>query len=348
MSAGLLSNKKKMNIKEQGLFLVRASDMLNNGFTLLEVLEFLGKLDRKKSEMFQSLIHGLQKGQPIYEVFLSHYFDSQVCAQMFFAEKHGYLSAALQESGKYLMRKDEERKKLLKILQYPIILLIVLIFVAILLKSMLLPRFQLLYGSMGYEPSSGIKLVLHLMQNTPYYFLSISFLIFATIIMTKLIFRKKTALEIAEFYSSLPFIKSFYTLYQTIFLSREWSFLLKSGFSMNEIIAIMETQNFRPLLRETAEELKKMLLLGYSFSDALSNISFIENEMVLIVAHGEQNGRLDNELLYYSNICLQQLEAKTMKILLVVQPIIFSFIGLMVAVIYMSIFFPMFQIIESI
>ena len=34
----------------------------------------------------------------------------------------------------------------------------------------------------------------------------------------------------------------------------------------------------------------------------------------MIVAHGEQNGRLDSELLYYSQFCLQKLEDKTMKL----------------------------------
>ena len=338
-----------MTLKEQGIFLIRTSDMLDNGFTLSEALQFLSRLNRKGNEVLQSLLIGLQKGQPIHEVFYEQKFDSQACAQIFFAEKHGFLSEAFHESGQYLIRKDEERKKLLKLMQYPLILLFIVLFVTILLKTLLLPRFQLLYGSMGYEPSPSIRIVLHFMEKFPYYLLAILFIVLTTSACSS----NETSvinphLKSPNSYSSLPLFNSFYKLYQTIFFSREWSFLLRSGFSMNEVLTIMETQSFRPLLQETAEEIKKRLLIGSSFSNALSNLCFFEKEMILIVGHGEQNRRLESELLYYSNICLQRLEEKTLKIFMVIQPIIFIFIGLMVAAIYMSIFLPMFQVFDTI
>lgn len=233
-------------------------------------------------------------------------------------------------------------------MQYPLILIIVLIAISLLMQLLLLPRFTMLYGSMGYEPSVGIKLILHLSQNTFYYISGLTCIVLITFAVSRLIIRKKSALEAAELYSRIPFVHSFYKLYQTIFLSREWSFLLKSGFSMNEIIQIMEKQNFRPLLREIAEDIKKMLIVGYSFSEAISHLCFLENELKTIVAHGEQNGKLDSELLFYSDLCLQTLEEKTMKVFRIIQPTIFALIGLIVIAVYMSIFLPMFQMIESI
>ncbi|MFB9829599.1 competence type IV pilus assembly protein ComGB [Lederbergia wuyishanensis] len=348
MTVGLLKKKRKLTLKEQGIFLTRASDMLNNGFTLLEVLQFFSKLENKHYALMNSMIDDLKSGHKIHEVFLKHQFDQSACIQLYFSEKHGFLAEALLESGEYLKRKDNERKKLIKLLQYPLILIIILLFVAILLNTLLLPRFQYLYQSMGYEPTVGIKLVLHIMQNIPTYLIVIFIFCFVMYLGAKQIFQKKSALEIAAFLSSLPLIKSFYKLYQTIFISREWGYMLRSGFSTNEIIAIMESQLYRPLLHESAQQLKKSLLIGHSFGDALSNLSFIEKEMIYIVNHGDKNGRMDKELLYYSNHCLQKLEEKTENIFLIVQPIIFTIIGIVIVIIYMSIFFPMFQMMESI
>ena len=339
---------KKLKIKEQGIFLNRISDMLDNGFTLSESLHFISRLNHQESEMYQSMINSLQTGSPIHEVFHRQNFDSQACSQIYFAEKHGYLSKALKESGQYLLRKSKEREKLGRLLQYPLVLLLVLLLVGTLLKTLLLPRFEQLYNSMGYQPGAGIKLVLHILHNIPLYLIILSVFLSLCIIIATLIFRKKTALEMAEIISAIPLINSFYKLYQTVFFSREWSFLLKSGFSMYEIISIMETQNIRPLLRESAEGMRESLTVGFSFSDALSRLCFIEHEMVMIVAHGEQNGRLDSELLYYSQFCLQKLEDKTMKVFTIIQPIIFALIGLMVVAIYMSIFLPMFQMMDAI
>ncbi|MCR2820385.1 competence type IV pilus assembly protein ComGB [Lederbergia panacisoli] len=348
MSVGLLRSRQKLTLKEQGIFLSRASEMLKNGFTLLEVLHFFGKLEGKNHQLMDSMINDLKSGHKIHEVFLKHHFDQGACVQLFFSEKHGFLADALLESGEYLQRMDEERKKLLKLMQYPLILIFILLFVGILLNTLLLPRFQNLYQSMGYEPTIGIKLVLHLMQNIPYYLLLIFIVCFVLFSILKWIFQKKSALEIASVFSSFPLINSIYKLYQTNFIAREWGYLLRSGFSINEIITIMESQMYRPLLQESAQQLKKMLLVGHSFGDALSKLSFIEKEMILIVNHGDKNGRVDKELLYYSQHCLQKLQEKTENIFLIIQPIIFSFIGLVVIAIYMSIFFPMFQMLDSI
>lgn len=342
-----MMTKKKFTLKQQGQFLIRASDMLNNGFTLLEVLHFLSRLYDHKHVII-NMIEDLQNGEPIYKALLAANFEQQVCAQIYFAEKHGFLSDALQESGNYLLKKDEQRKKLIKLMQYPLILLFVLLLVAVILNTMLLPRFQLLYTSMGYEPHVSIQLFLHLIDTLPFFLLVFFIIIMLVVIITKWFTRTRSALEMATVYSTLPFIKSHYKLYKTIFLAREWSYLLKSGFSMNEIITIMETQTFNPLLRETAEKLKKMLVIGYSFSNALSYLKFIEDELIVIVTHGEKNSRLDHELYYYSNICLQKFEEKILRIFIVIQPIFFLFVGLMVMTIYMAIFFPMFQMMESI
>lgn len=348
--AGLLKKEQKLELtlKEQGLFLVRMSEMLENGFTLTESLKFLSRFHKAKSAMFQSMIGSLQNGMPIHDVFYRHHFDRQVCTQIYFADKHGYLAAALHSAGSYALRKNEERGKLIQLLQYPLLLFMIVIVVGILLKTLLFPRFQMLYDSMDYEPDGSIAILLHLLQHLPTYFLIIVFTVCIGLTAASLSFRKKTAIEKAEFLSAIPVISSFYKLIQTVFLSREWSFLLKSGFSMNEIISIMEAQNYRPLLKESAEEIKGLLTVGYSFAEALTHLPFIEREMVMIVAHGEKNGRLDAELLYYSQFCLQRMEAKTLKIFQIMQPVIFSVIGFMVIAVYMSILMPMFQMLQTI
>ncbi|CAM3953662.1 type II secretion system protein [Lederbergia lenta] len=340
--------KNRLTLKEQGGALIRISDMLINGFTLNEALVFQSRLNRKHEDLYMRMIDGIQGGKPPYEVLSECHFDNQACAQLFFADKHGYIAEALKESGEYLLRKTSERKKLFNLMQYPLILLFVLVIIGILMQWLLLPRFKTLYSSMDFQPGVGITLILHLTQNISIYFTSLILAISAVFIVIKTVINKKTAIEKASFYSRVPLIHSFYTLYQTVFLSREWSFLLKSGFSMNEVIKIMEAQNFRPLLRETAEEIKDLLMLGYSFSDAISELPYIEEELKVIIAHGEQNGRLDSELQYFSQICLQTLEEKTIKVFQIIQPIIFVLIGLIVITVYMSIFLPMFQMIESI
>ncbi|MFK4997674.1 type II secretion system F family protein [Bacillus sp. N9] len=286
--------------------------MLNNGFSLQQALDFQGRMYRKHETVFSSMIDQLQAGQPFHLVMLTHDFDRKACTQVYFADKHGFLAESLDEAGYYLVRRDRERKNSFNCCTTHFFYFC---FVHRRTSYATIPAspFPNFYETMGYELNIGLKLLLHFTTYLPIYsfiFIVLSLVLTATAMIT---IRKYSALEIASFYSRIPFVKSFYKLYQTIFLSREWSFLLKSGFSMNEIMHIMEEQNFRPLMRETAEYVKRLLLVGYSTSEALSHLHFLEDEMALIVAHGEQNSRLDRELLYYSQICLQRFEELTIK-----------------------------------
>ena len=134
---GLLK-KKPMNLKDQADLFIRVGELLDHGFTLMETLEFLKRLENKQQENIHHMIIKLQQGEPLYEVLTLQQFNHQVCMQIYFAEKHGLLSTAFTESGQYLIRKYNERKKLMKLLQYPIILLAVLIGVGFLSEYVLI------------------------------------------------------------------------------------------------------------------------------------------------------------------------------------------------------------------
>jgi len=110
----------------------------------------------------------------------------------------------------------------------------------------------------------------------------------------------------------------------------------------------MREQTFLPLLHEMATDLRSQLINGKKLSDALSIFAFFEKDLASIIAHGEYNGRLDSELQFYSKVCFERLEEKLTKLFLLIQPIIFLFIGLLIITIYMAIFLPMFQLIENI
>ncbi len=336
-----------MTLKEQGIFLIRCSEMLNNGFNLLEVLSLLSKL-RFHQSILNSMIHDLQTGDSIYQALLRNHFDKQVCTQIYFAEKHGYISKTLHEAGSYLLKKEEGKKKLVKLLQYPLILLLALFVVTILLNTLLLPRIQILYTSMAHDHGSHKSFSLQVLSFLPYYLLLILLLGLLIFFICKWSVKKKSAVSNATFFSKLPFIGSYYTLYQTFFIAREWSSLLRCGYSFSEIITIMREQTFLPLLHEMATDLRSQLINGKKLSDALSIFAFFEKDLASIIAHGEYNGRLDSELQFYSKVCFERLEEKLTKLFLLIQPIIFLFIGLLIITIYMAIFLPMFQLIENI
>ncbi|MBE6183764.1 competence type IV pilus assembly protein ComGB [Heyndrickxia ginsengihumi] len=340
--------RNRKSIADQGNFLTRISELLTNGFSISEAIQFLQHIDPKGNYFSHFILEELQKGIPLHEVLLKEKFDKNACSQIYFAEKHGHMIEALKEAGNYLLKKHKDITTLWKLLRYPILLLIILFIVVSLLKTILLPQFESIYESLNYTPTKQLQLFLYLMQHIPNYFL---YFILLFIIMFLTFFSyiyRKSPIERARWLSKIPFYNFYYKHYNSQFLAREWSFLLKSGFSIHEILLLMESQHFRPLLRDTAKELHHQLLLGKTISEAFTNIVFIEKQFVILIRHGEKNGKLDQELFYYSQISLKRMEEHIHTIFQIIQPIIFMIIGIFLIAIYMSILFPMFQMIDAV
>lgn len=337
-----------MNQKEQAQFFIRTGDLLKNGFTFIEVLQFLSHVQTEYSSIFSKIESELRKGSSIHETLIKLGFDHQACMALYFAEKHGNLEVTFKTTGQYLLKKVQDKEKWRKILFYPFLLCCLLIVMCILISYFLVPRFQFLYRSMGYYPKGISMVLIYLLEHITLYSFVTFLIIILSLILMKRFLHKRSPLDKARMWTMIPLIKEFYILYQTIFFSREWAFLLQSGFSLNDIIQLMENQDFHLLMKETGKLLKETLLFGDTFSSAMNQLFFLEKEMMVIVSHGENSGQLDRELLYYSQMCIEKLDDKMKKWLVIAQPVIFSFIGLFVIFVYMSLFIPMFQMLDTI
>ncbi|MDQ7860798.1 type II secretion system F family protein [Peribacillus frigoritolerans] len=59
-------------------------------------------------------------------------------------------------------------------------------------------------------------------------------------------------------------------------------------------------------------------------------------------------GRLDAELFHYSRFILEKIEERMNAILKIIQPLMFSLIGLLIVSIYLAVLLPMFSLLEGI
>ncbi|MDT9756207.1 competence type IV pilus assembly protein ComGB [Heyndrickxia coagulans] len=320
--------------------------MLENGFPIADAIDFLGHVDGELNA--RSMNKQLQNGTPLHDVLLKHRFDANACMQIYFAGRHGEMVAALKEAGAYLLKKHEDALAFWKLIRYPLILAAALFIATAFVRNVLLPQFEHMYVAMDYKPSRNLRLFLAIMEQAPHDILVLSNFLFLFFTLFFLYFKRKKPLAQAAWLSRLPVSRFYYTSYYSQFLAREWSFMLKSGFSVYEILHVMESQNFKPLWRDTAKYVREKLLAGETFSHALASVPFIEPQLVILVRHGEKNGRLDQELYYYSQISLKRMEEKIQSLFGLIQPVVFIFIGFFLVAIYLSIMLPMFQMIDAV
>ncbi|MDP4105669.1 MAG: competence type IV pilus assembly protein ComGB [Bacillota bacterium] len=339
----------KWTLLEQATFLKRVGELLARGYPVAEAMESVSFQlpPSKKAELAECLV-ALKKGLTFHEVIAALGFQSDLIGYVYFAEQHGSFAEALLEGSGLALRKAKDMHSLSKLLQYPLVLIIITGFLFIFVEKMLLPRFTSLFASMNLKANLFTKIV----YAFGHYFPTVVFALFIFLVLLGayywFIFRKISVLQQKSLLASLPLIGNSLKLLYTHYFSTQLSFLLSGGISFSEALLLFEKNKNQPLYSELSKQIKLKLVTGEHLESILSSFSFFEKEFPLIVKHGQENGKLDQELLFYSQHCIVLLEEKVEKSLKTIQPILYLFIGFLVVSMYLAILLPMFHLMDGI
>nr|WP_317853509.1 competence type IV pilus assembly protein ComGB [Neobacillus sp. Marseille-Q6967] len=340
---------RKWSIEEQAKFLKRMGELLSQGYPIAEAIASIAlhlPLFRKE-ELNNSLIE-LKKGQSFHDVLSTLGFHQDLIGYVYFAEQHGSFAEALLEGSELALVKDQDRKKLFKLLQYPSLLIFITGFLFFFVQHSLLPKFTGLFNSMSLEANFFTKV---LYSFDRYFPLLITFVIVIFAFAGGyylLIFRNLSLLQQQGQLVRIPVIGKIFTLLFTHYFSVQLSFLLSGGISVLEALLLFEKNDKQPFYSQIGTLLKQKLITGESLEDIVYNISFFEKELSTIMKHGQDNGKLEQELRFYSQHCVRVMEERIEKTLKIIQPILYLLIGFLVVSMYLAILLPMFHLLDGI
>lgn len=275
-------------------------------------------------------------------------YPSYVCMHVYFAEQYGDVGSSLSDTADLMKHREAQKKKLFSILQYPLFLILLFVFVSAVLNMYLLPRMTQLYQSVGNTQSSVLQTAELIFQALP--MLMTGAIICGLFIFTAcgVILYKKTTLERWKTISLLPFAGFYFKHYHSYLFSREASTLLKSGLSFQKMLKTFIEQPYRPLFKEIAQFMTDELERGQSMYHTMLQLPYFTEELLRITEHGEMNGNLEKEWGFYSQYCLSALEERSGIYFNVLQPIIFTCLGLAVVGAYLVILLPVFNLLQTI
>lgn len=326
----------KKGIKERFSFLEMFVLLLENGFSIQESLQVMKRSQSFSDELLSTITKALSDGKALAECFQLMGFSTQEVMQIHLAEVHGNLVEALGNILQNLKIMQQQATEFKKIITYPIVLLIFSFGMLLSMRYILLP--QLLASNMVRQDHWGILL----MEYGPLLFIVFVLLICLLGSLTHWYFKKKTVLEKATFISKIPFVGLIYSLYQTSYFSLEWGKLFKEGFEMKQILSTLVLLPNQSLMVALAQELNQGLQEGILLTNQLPHYPFLMPEFSLIVFQGEIKGKLGDELLIYQQLLMKKLIAKVEQIIRLIQPLIFIFIAVVIIVIYIAMFLPIY------
>lgn len=347
--AGCLNMRNyKWSLLEQCQFLKRTGELLSRGYPLSEALESLiFQLPKTKKAELSLCLADLKEGYPFYQILANLKFNQHLIGYVYFAEQHGGLAHALQDGSDMMQKRDKDFEKLKKMLVYPLFLIFITAVLFIFVEKIILPRFSSLFSSMKLKPNFFTKVISLFGELMPYLTIGVLLVCILLFVFYFLKFRKLPHIKQKNRLVSIPIIGAFFKLFYTHYFSIQMSYLLSGGLSVHEALHLFEKNDRQPLYKELGVDMKNHLRKGERLEDILMKYSFFERELAHIIRHGQKNGKLDQELFFFSRHCLDLLEEKTEKTLKTVQPCLYLIIAFLIVSMYLAVLLPMFHLLEG-
>lgn len=344
-----MRRKKNWNIKDQAVFLERLGSLCENGYTLGKAIELLQfhYPQKQKNDLADCLVK-LRQGNPFHQI-LDHFtFPKDVLGVIYFSEKQGNLAQGLLKSSKMLKLKWEHYQSFVKAVRYPLLLSVILFTMLVVLSKWILPQFITMYQSLRLDLPVLTTFMLSSFQLIPRILQFLFATFFGIAVYFVFFYQKQSAIAKMERLMRIPGLRKYVSMSQSYFLSMQLSQLLHGGLAIHDALTIFEQQTHMPFFQEEAQQLKALLKRGESFAAVIHSRPYYEQELPIIITHGEANGTLAEDLRYYSEIVLKRMQDQLQSLFNTIQPVLFILIGASIMLVFLSIMLPIFQLIHNI
>ncbi|WP_180954463.1 competence type IV pilus assembly protein ComGB [Bacillus sp. V5-8f] len=329
---------------EQAQFLIKLGELLENGYPLSHAIQFLllQESGKKAADLDEALLN-LRQGHRLHSVLASMCFHPQLVSYIYYGESYGHIEKALKEGGGYWKKRTEDFERIKKLLIYPFFLFFFVVNIFYVLQETLLPKFQVLFQSMEVKENIFLNAVLAVSKILPIIPLILVVSLVLIFFGRKYWFLRICPLRRRKILHQIPFIGRFLKLYDTQFFSSQLSGLLSGGLSINESICLF-SESSQPFYQKLCSLIKQELTEGKSLEDIFQDVPYFEKHLSVIMAHGQKYGTLDSELFHYSRYVLSAIEERTAAAIRIIQPLLFSIVGLLIISIYLAVLMPMFSL----
>jgi type IV pilus assembly protein PilC len=342
---GQLSDKKK-----EGLYM-ELSTLLLSGIDLRSALD-LTVLDQEVTS--DKELFGNIRGQVLAGLALSDAikntlrFSAYEYHSLKIGEETGKLAEVLADLARYYKSKIQQRRKIVSSVSYPVIVLTTSMGAVLFMIKFVVPMFADVFLRFGGRLPWITALIIKVSNLFSQYFY---FLVFSLVVCGIVYAAKRKTRQFRKISSriilKLPVVGD---LVKKIYLARfanTMRLLVSTDTPLLRSIALVrEMINYFPI-ETSLLEIEQDILNGKSLHESLSGFSFYPPKMVQLIKIGEEVNRMDYFFEKIATQFTEEVEYKTNTLSSAMEPLIIIFLGVVVGVILIAMYLPMFQMSNS-
>jgi len=335
--------KKRIPLQLQVKFLQRFTELVENGFAIVDALEIMGTfIDSKIVEFMKQ---GCTEGKPFSNILEELNFAVQIIYIIRASEQHNALVRGLVRARDYSQNYLKNRSEMAKKMRYPLFLFSTVIIVLTVVSIFFVPRLDEFYATFGIDNDQmavgGIITILLVMLLGLTSFVSIVLLILKCRNVNFQMWMRGRIFRI-------PTIKKLTTRLFSYYFATQIEMFIGCGLSFKDSVSTIQKFDTLPLVKLIAEEIEQDSLEGESVELLFQNKDCFTPYFRLIAMHALRIGKLDQELKIFVTMELASLNTSITGLIKGIQGGLLALVGVLIALLYLSILQPVFDLITII
>jgi general secretion pathway protein F len=326
--------------------------LLDAGLSLVEALEALAEREGSSGahSVLDQVLARLYEGQTLGTALSEHprTFPPLYVASVRASERTGALQEALSRYIAYQVQADALKKTLVNACIYPAVLLGAGLLVTLFLMGYVVPRFSSIYEDVGTDLPFASRVLLQWGQLLDAHagLVALGFLAFLGAAGYGLT-RPEVRARVGEWITRVPAVGRQLHLYQLARLYRTAGMLLRGGMPVVTALTMsagLLRAGARPAFAAATQAVRE----GRSIAEAMETNGLTTPVAARMLRVAERSGRMGEMMERIAAFCDEELARWVAVVTRLIEPLLMTVIGLIIGVIVVLMYFPIFQLAGSI
>lgn len=340
---------KKIRLSDMAIFCRQLAISVNSGLPLREALEGIHEdMDvHALKAVLGNIIKKLHDGVPFSKAVAAHpkVFSSIFIGMVRAAEEAGSLAETLNQLAGYMEASDKLQRKIKSLMAYPAFVAGFFMIICLVMVLGIIPRFQDIFGDLDAELPKLTTTVFAINTFIVTHF-PIIVGVLVVLIASYVLYRRTPSgnLRIASLKLKMPLSGDCLKRYIIARICRCLAIMLKSGVPISTALQIVSKIGDNAAIENALIAAQEKIVSGSSVALGLKETGIFPALLIRMLGVGESAGQLPEVLNRVSDAYEDQVEASITTGTALLEPIIITVFGMMVLLLIISIYLPVFSI----